>query len=81
MLKNEYLDAKIGVDTEENEPSKVFILFDFHTPRDLIFTYVYRPAVLSLSFLADERLLIFRKLHELNFSNAISGRRAKIERA
>ena len=23
MLKNEYLDAKIGVDTEENEPSKV----------------------------------------------------------
>ena len=23
MLKNEYLDAKIGVDTEENEPSEV----------------------------------------------------------
>ena len=23
MLKNDYLDAKIGVDTEENEPSKV----------------------------------------------------------
>ena len=23
MLKNEYLDAKIGVDTEENEPSKI----------------------------------------------------------
>ena len=23
MLKNAYLDAKIGVDTEENEPSKV----------------------------------------------------------
>ena len=23
MLKNDYLDAKIGLDTEENEPSKV----------------------------------------------------------
>ena len=23
MLKNAYLDAKIGFDTEENEPSKV----------------------------------------------------------
>ena len=24
MLKNKYLDAKIGVDTAENEPSKVW---------------------------------------------------------
>ena len=24
MLQNEYLDAKIGVDTAENEPSKVW---------------------------------------------------------
>ena len=32
MLKNEYLDAKIGVDTDKNEPSKVLLsLFDFHT--------------------------------------------------
>ena len=43
MLKNAYSDAKIGVDTEENEPSKV-LYFDliFIPPRDLIFTYVYR---------------------------------------
>ena len=24
MLKNDYLDTKIGVDTADNEPSKVF---------------------------------------------------------
>ena len=29
MLNNEYLDAKIRVDTEENEPIKEF--FDLHT--------------------------------------------------
>ena len=43
MLKNAYLDAKIGVDTEENEPSKVLFFnfnpaqgFNFHicTPSD-----------------------------------------------
>ena len=45
MLKNEYLDAKIGVDTEENEPYKVLYFYlTFIPPRDLIFTYVYRPA-------------------------------------
>ena len=27
MLKNEYLDAKIGVDTEENEPYKSLIIW------------------------------------------------------
>ena len=27
MLQNEYLDAKIGVDTAENEPSKVCLYF------------------------------------------------------
>ena len=44
MLKNDYLDAKIGVDTEENEPSKVLWFYlIFIPPRDLIFTYVYRP--------------------------------------
>ena len=40
-FKNEYLDAKIGVDTEENEPSKVLYFylifippqgFNFHIP-------------------------------------------------
>ena len=29
MLKNAYLDAKIGFDTAENEPSKVLIFFKF----------------------------------------------------
>ena len=44
MLKNDYLDAKIGVDTGENEPSKVLYSYlIFIRPRDLIFTYVYRP--------------------------------------
>ena len=45
MLKNEYLDAKIGVDKEENEPPKVlYFHLIFIPPRDLIFTYVYRPS-------------------------------------
>ena len=30
MLKNEYLVAKIGVDTAENEPSKVSVFSEFH---------------------------------------------------
>ena len=47
-LKNDYLDAKIGVDTEENEPSKVLQFYlIFIPPRDLIFTYVYRPLLLQ----------------------------------
>ena len=29
MLQNAYLDVKIGFDTEENEPSKVFDFFNF----------------------------------------------------
>ena len=29
MLQNAYLDAKIGFDTAENEPSKVLIFFNF----------------------------------------------------
>ena len=33
MLQNAYLDVKIGVDTEQNEPSKVdLIFFNFHPP-------------------------------------------------
>ena len=44
MLKNEYLDAKIGVDTEENDPSKVLQFYFFIHPQDLIFTYVPRPS-------------------------------------
>ena len=32
MLQNAYLDGKIGVETEENEPSKVFNFFNFHPP-------------------------------------------------
>ena len=49
MLKNAYLDAKIGVDTAENEPSKV-VLFSliFIRPRDLIFTGGPCPAPRSL---------------------------------
>ena len=44
MLKNEYLDAKIGFDTRENEPSKLLLFYlIFILPRDLIFTYGYRP--------------------------------------
>ena len=39
MLKNAYLDAKIGVDTAENEPSKVLSFSSILIrPRDLIFT-------------------------------------------
>ena len=46
MLKNEALDAKIGVDTEENEPSKVLlILFDFHTPQGVNF-HIRTPPIL-----------------------------------
>ena len=38
MLKNAYLDAKIGVDTAENEPSKVLLIFfNFHPPQGFIF--------------------------------------------
>ena len=34
MLQNAYLDVKIGVDTEENEPSKVdLILFNLNPPQ------------------------------------------------
>ena len=33
MLQNAYLEVKIGFDTEENEPSKVFNFFNFHPPQ------------------------------------------------
>ena len=41
MLKDEYLDAKIRVDTEENEPSKVLSFFDFHTTKRFNFPLVF----------------------------------------
>ena len=47
MLKNAYLDAKIGVDTAENEPSKVFLIFfDFHPPQGFNFHIRIAPATL-----------------------------------
>ena len=36
MLKNEYLDTKVGVDTERALQSSL-ILFDFHTPQGFNF--------------------------------------------
>ena len=39
-VSNEYLLAKFGVDTAENEPLKVHLIFD---PRDFIFTEPHRP--------------------------------------
>ena len=43
MLKNEYLDAKIGLDTEENEPSKV-CRYQPTTPPTVICTALLAPA-------------------------------------
>ena len=44
MLQNAYLDAKIGVDTEENEASKVLqILFDFNTTQGFNFPMSVTP--------------------------------------
>ena len=44
MLQNAYLDAKIGVDIEENEPSKVdLIFFNFNQPQGLNFHRALPP--------------------------------------
>ena len=43
MLENEYLDAKIGLDTEENEPSKV-CRYQPTTPPTVICTALVTPS-------------------------------------
>ena len=48
MLKNEYLDAKIGLDTEENEPSKVCRYQHTLPPLGHKYRSVYAGCVLQL---------------------------------
>jgi hypothetical protein len=60
MLQNAYLDVKIGVDTAENEPSKVdLIFFDFHITQRFNFHMVFSPLFLALlQFFFAERMKI-----------------------
>ena len=44
MLHNEYLDAKIGLDTEENEPSKV-CRYQPATPPTVIYAALPTPGI------------------------------------
>jgi hypothetical protein len=44
MLQNAYLDVKIGFDTEENEPPKVFTFFNFHPPQGFNFHRATPPS-------------------------------------
>ena len=46
MLQSAYLDVKIGVDTEQNEPSKVdLIFFNFHPPLGFNFHQAAPPCL------------------------------------
>jgi hypothetical protein len=47
MLRNEYLDAKIGVDTAENEPSKVcfYLVLSVRTIRSVTILRTAEPYV------------------------------------
>ena len=49
MLQNEYLLAKIGFDTAENEPFLIQFCLIFIAPRDLILTERSHPEVLDKS--------------------------------
>jgi len=59
MLKNEYLVAKIGVDTAENEPSKVSGGSEFHpavSHTDPTLAGRHRSGVASLSSRREAQL-------------------------
>ena len=50
MLKNAYLDAKIGFDTEENEPSKVlYFIVSFNPAQGFNFPMVFPPAQIIMA--------------------------------
>ena len=49
MLQNAYLDVKIGFDTEENEPSKVFNFLILVVSSDLILIERSHPTIRQIS--------------------------------
>ena len=87
MLKNDYLLAKIGFDTAENERCQVLNIFKFDPARDLNFAIAPRPAARASAGISTVYLFItgFRRTNRDHFSQkprhiTLSEARSRLDR-
>ena len=63
MLQNAYLDVKIGVDTEENEPSKVDLILVNFSPAQGFNFHMCIPTDRAIQLMSFENIALSTVVH------------------